>query len=154
MFWNSALIDLADVPLPDHTNPHQISFDRTGRVHVWSKPTEGSKSDRSGEVRRSVENLRESQELATLIVDAAAAATADELDRQPIGSASASLIADRIGVLGKEQLGELPGIADRGELAAILRDGLSITELAITASRILAVDLHLAFFIEPANSDA
>lgn len=135
----SRLLDVSDLHLPDPHGQHQVSFDDTGRIQVWSEQGEPSMGDRSASIRRSEEN------------------------RQPIDRASVGrLLRDASLIAASARRGRgrraveawararFPQGIDLGLLddeTAV--DRIETPDLLATTSRILQLDFGLTWVIDP-----
>jgi hypothetical protein len=90
------------------------------------------------------------ENVAQLIRDAAVAAERATLT----GDQSESLaqrVTDRLPDAARQRAGSRLSESSAETLAPILAEALSLSELMVTAGRMLALDFELAFFVEPEN---
>lgn len=150
LFEGSRLIDLADVPLRNHFGRHQVSFDETGRVQVWSEPEKGSVGERAASIRRREENRREINEVevSNILVDAVAIAARSK--RASRGDEFAEVwLGARVPDEVRGQLREAAYLEEPRELAPRIAQALSPGQLLAATSRVLRLDFGLTWVVEP-----
>lgn len=137
----SRLFDVRDLALPDYHGRHQISFDDTGLVQVWSERGEQSKTDRFASIRRTEENRR-------------------PIDRGSVGNllkdATRIVLSSRRG-RGRRSVDAWAGARFPAEIEGRLylgdprfTDRMETPDLLATTSRILQLDFGLTWVIDPA----
>ncbi|HEV7563402.1 MAG TPA: hypothetical protein VGO24_07855 [Solirubrobacterales bacterium] len=150
VFEGCRLIDLAGVALPNYHGRHQISFDDSGFVQVWSAPGEGSISERSPAIRRDQTNRREisREAVAGLLLDATrivARSTRTRRGRQAFETWIDARLPERV----RSSLREISQATEQEDLAPGVAGLLPAGELVATTSRILQLDFGLTWVVEP-----
>jgi hypothetical protein len=147
LFEGCRLIDLADVPLRDHFGRHQVSFDDTGLVQVWSEPEMRSTGERGFSIRRREENRREvsKESISRVLVDAVAVAGQGRRDRE----LPDTWLGARVPPEARDQLREVPFLEEPRAASPRLSETLSGGQLLAAVSRILRLDFGLVWVIEP-----
>lgn len=172
VFDNSALIDVADVPLPSPTGPHAITYDDSGGVAVWSEEGRRTRGSRNPDIRRR-EPPRELspalfRDLLLHLVDALAS-EASIAPRVPRAEAESGLRESIIAARATDAAGgerrmatwpsagearaayhAVPDDRDRARAAEQVK-GLDDLAVLRTASRIAALDFDLTTVVEPAR---
>jgi hypothetical protein len=148
LFEGCRLIDLADVPLREHFGRHQVSFDDTGLVQVWSEPERSSVGERGFSIRRREVNRREVSKasVSALLVDAVAVAGQGRRGRE----LPDAWLGARVPPQARDHLREVPFLDEPRTAAPRLSEALSGGQLLAAASRVLRLDFGLVWVIEPA----